>query len=180
MRNPELYLIGERMKKAKLVSYFLLGIFVGIVFGIILHSFFVGVIGSIVFGIAFIIISRKFYWIISNNGIYTPLNFGILNYLYIVFKYILLDDDKDDIVFIHYRQIAYVNLIEKIKALGIQIVKKDNELISIVLKEELFNQDLLNSIEYIQRKGIEVRNKDVLKHIHITCHEELKIKKIKL
>lgn len=180
MRNSELYLIGERMKKTKLLTYLLLGIVIGCSLGIVVHSILLGIIGGIFFGILFIILSRKFYWIISNNGIYTPLNFGILNYLYIVFKYILLNDDKDDIVFIHYRQIAYINLIEKVKAMGIQIVKKDHELISIVLKEELFNQDLLNSIEYIQRKGVEVKHKDILKKIYITSHEELKIKKLKL
>lgn len=51
---------------------------------------------------------------------------------------------------------------DKNEGLGIQVVKNDNQFFSIVLKSELFNQDLINSIQYIKRKGVKIKQLDIL------------------
>lgn len=51
---------------------------------------------------------------------------------------------------------------DKNEGLGIQVVKNDNQFFSIILKSELFNQDLINSIQYIKRKGVKIKQLDIL------------------
>lgn len=68
--------------------------------------------------------TRKYYWIISNQGIYTPLNFGIKNYLIIMLKYLLCGDDTGNIVFVNYRTIAYLNLFERKTSYGYKLFEK--------------------------------------------------------
>lgn len=96
-------------------------------------------------------------------------------------KYIILGDDTSNLVFMNYREISYVNLLLKADGLGIQIICKDNSLVSIVILEEFFNQDLINSIYYIKRKGIKIKNLSILENIRFDIYkDELVIQKKKL
>lgn len=177
-RHVELYLIGTRIKRLTVLLIALFSVICGIVLNIFFKSIIIGITFGTIFWILAVIVTRKYYWIISNNGIYTPLNFGIIKYIFIIIKYTLIGVDTDDIVFINYKTIAYLNLINKAKELSIQIVRKEGEFISIVISKETINQDLLNSINYIKRKGIKIKNIQCLDNIKIKNEGELIIKKI--
>ena len=177
-RHVELYLIGTRIKRLTVLLIALFSVICGIVLNIFFKSIIIGITFGTIFWILAVIVTRKYYWVISNNGIYTPLNFGIIKYIFIIIKYTLIGVDTDDIVFINYKTIAYLNLINKAKELSIQIVRKEGEFISIVISKETINQDLLNSINYIKRKGIKIKNIQCLDNIKIKNEGELIIKKI--
>lgn len=162
VKKAEIYLIGERINRIVLIMQIVIGMVIGSIIGYIS--------GKVIFAILFIplivslliIITKKLYWIISNNGIYTPWNFGIVKYIIVMIEYAIFGNDKDNLVFIDYRDIKYLNLLDKNEGLGIQVVKNDNQFFSIILKSELFNQDLINSIQYIKRKGVKIKQLDIL------------------
>lgn len=176
-KNTQIYLIGEKNERIKLILFLFLGVITGCIIGNLMNSTTISILSSLLFVIVLIILSRKYYWIISNKGIYTPLNFGIVRYVIIVLKYIFIGDDTSELVFLNYRRIALLNLLLKSNGLGIQIIKKDREMISIIIKEELFNQDLINSIKYIRQKGININNYDIINSIKVESNGELKINK---
>ena len=176
-RNAELYLIGVRIKRLTIIVLVLSSIVCGIILGVFFNSMIMATTFALIFCLIIIIVTRRYYWIISSNGIYTPLNFGIIKYIFIIIKYILIGDDTSSIVFVNYKTIAYLNLIIKDNGLGIQIVQKEGKLISIVISKEIFNQDLLNSINYIKRKGIKIKNYQCLDKIVIKNRGELIINK---
>ncbi|MCI9094165.1 MAG: hypothetical protein HFF36_10355 [Coprobacillus sp.] len=180
-KGIQIYLIGKRIQRVKLILFISFGITTGTLIGIIINSLIIAIISGIFFGLGSILITREYYWIISNNGVYTPLNFGIIKYLIVMIKYIILGDDTSNLVFMNYREISYVNLLLKADGLGIQIICKDNSLVSIVILEEFFNQDLINSIYYIKRKGIKIKNLSILENIRFDIYkDELVIQKKKL
>lgn len=162
MKNtPEIYLIGQRIKRKILMIIIIISVLLGVIIGNACKSLVFGLVLSVVLAFFQIIMTKKYYWIISNQGIYTPLNFGIKKYLIIMLKYLLCGDDTGNIVFVNYRTIAYLNLFKKDK-LRIQIIQKNGDFISITIKSKFFNQDLINAIIYIKRKGIVINDLEVL------------------
>lgn len=176
-KKSELYLIGERVKRFKIIILIILGVVTGIIMGFIFESVMIGSIISIIFGFVFIIITRRYYWIICSSGIYTPLNFGIIKYILVTLKYIFVGNDTSELVFVNYRMISALNLLLKSSGLGLQIIKKDEKMIFMLVKKELFNQDLINSIKYIKRKGIDIKNYEIINKINMENNGQLKIKK---
>lgn len=163
MKNtPEIYLIGQRIKRKILMIIIIISVLLGVIIGNACKSLVFGLVLSVVLAFFQIIMTKKFYWIISNQGIYTPLNFGIKKYLIIMLKYLLCGDDTGNIVFVNYRTIAYLNLFKKKDKLRIQIIQKNGDFISITIKSKFFNQDLINAIIYIKRKGIVINDLEVL------------------
>ena len=91
--------------------------------------------------------TKKYYWIISNQGYIYSIKFWNKNYLIIMLKYLLCGDDTGNIVFVNYRTIAYLNLFLKRKnKLWVQIIRKNGDFISITIESEIFNQDLVNAV----------------------------------
>ena len=85
MKNtPEIYLIGQRIKRKILMIMILISVLLGVIVGNECKSLIFGLFLSVVLAFFQIVMTRKYYWIISNQGIYTPLNFGIKNYLIIM------------------------------------------------------------------------------------------------
>ena len=114
MKNtPEIYLIGQRIKRKILMIIIIISVLLGVIIGNACKSLVFGLVLSVVLAFFQIIMTKKYYWIISNQGIYTPLNFGIKKYLIIMLKYLLCGDDTGNIVFVNYRTIAYLNLFER-------------------------------------------------------------------
>ena len=166
MKNtPEIYLIGQRIKRKILMIMILISVLLGVIVGNECKSLIFGLFLSVVLAFFQIVMTRKYYWIISNQGIYTPLNFGIKNYLIIMLKYLLCGDDTGNIVFVNYRTIAYLNLFERKNKLWVQIIRKNGDFISITIESKFFNQDLVNAVIYIKRKGIVINGLEVLKEI---------------
>ena len=151
MKNtPEIYLIGQRIKRKILMIMILISVLLGVIVGNECKSLIFGLFLSVVLAFFQIVMTRKYYWIISNQGIYTPLNFG------------LCGDDTGNIVFVNYRTIAYLNLFERKNKLWIQIIRKNGDFISITIESKFFNQDLVNAVIYIKRKGIVINGLEVL------------------
>ena len=174
-----LYMIGERIKRIKLIILALISVILGVILGVLLNSKLISIIASVILMLLTMIITRKYYWIISQHGIFTPLNFGMFNYLIVMFQYMFIGEDKSDIVFIHYKTINYLNLLSHLKGIEIQVIWENHRLVSIVIDEDVYNQDLINSINYIKRKGIDVKNLNVLENIEIKNKNKLKIYKKK-
>lgn len=163
MKNTsEIYLIGQRIKRKILMIMILISVLLGVIVGNECKSLIFGLFLSVVLAFFQIVMTRKYYWIISNQGIYTPLNFGIKNYLIIMLKYLLCGDDTGNIVFVNYRTIAYLNLFERKNKLWVQIIRKNGDFISITIESKFFNQDLVNAVIYIKRKGIVINGLEVL------------------
>ena len=86
MKNtPEIYLIGQRIKRKILMIIIIISVLLGVIIGNACKSLVFGLVLSVVLAFFQIIMTKKYYWIISNQGIYTPLNFGIKKYLIIIF-----------------------------------------------------------------------------------------------
>ena len=78
MKNtPEIYLIGQRIKRKILMIMILISVLLGVIVGNECKSLIFWLIFKCSISIFQIVMTRKYYWIISNQGIYTPLNFGI-------------------------------------------------------------------------------------------------------
>ena len=146
MKNtPEIYLIGQRIKRKILMITILISVLLGVIIGNACQSLIFGLFLSVVLAFFQIIMTKKYYWIISNQGIYTPLNFGIKKYLIIMLKYLLCGDDTGNIVFVNYRTIAYLNLFEKKGKLRIQIIQKNGDFISIDPKTTITDSGFIKS-----------------------------------
>lgn len=180
MKKVELYLIGERIKRSTILIFIFFSIIFGLLLVLFTNSIIIGICSSIMFLITILMITRKDYWIVSNNGVYTPTSYGVIRYLVIIIKYALLGNDTDDLIFINYKTIKYINLIDKLDGLGIQIISTNNKLISITINKNIFNQDLLNSIGYIQKKGVKIHNLEYLDKIEINKNKGIRIEKNKL
>lgn len=165
IKNAEIYLIGERINRVLLILQIIMSVVIGSIVGYISRNIIFAILIIILISSLLVVLTKKLYWVISNNGIYTPWNFGIFRYIIVMFEYALFGNDKDNLVFIDYVDIEYLNLLDRNDGLGIQIVKKDSKFFSIVLKKELFNQDLINSIQYIKRKGIKIKQLDILNKV---------------
>ena len=51
---------------------------------------------------------------------------------------------------------------ERKNKLWVQIIRKNGDFISITIESKFFNQDLINAVIYIKRKGIVINGLEVL------------------
>lgn len=167
INNIELFVIGKRINRKKIICINLIGIFLGIALGIYLNSLIISFLGGTFASIILIFIFKSYYWVITPNGIFTPVNKGFFKYLLIVYQYMFLNEDKNTLIFIKYKDIKKLMLFLNNNCLKIQVFLKNNTNIVLNILKTEFNLDLINAINYINNKGIKVNNIDVLKKIVI-------------
>ena len=172
---PELYVIGKRITRKKIIIMLMMCIALGVVITLIMHSIILGSICVVLATIISIYITRNIYWIVSNNGIYTPMNFGLFKYFIVMSKYLFVGDEKSKIIFIDYRKIKYLQLISEKIDYEIKNIIIKNDFICIKIDKKYFNQDLIDSILYIKRKGVNINNIELLEKINIRSTGDVNI-----
>lgn len=162
--NAELFLIGKRMDKKHIVFLFIISILCGCLLGVRLQSLLIAIFGSIILNFIVIILLRDYYWIVTPDGLYTLSSSNILKYIFAIYQYILTGDEKSQLIFINYRDIDNIDLILDIDInfLELIIYTKKGSKINLKTDKKEFNQDLINAVYYMKKKGVVIHNIDLL------------------
>lgn len=167
INNVEVFIIGKRMNKRKLVCINLLSIFLGVVFGIFLKSLLISLFGGAFASVLVLFVFKSYYWVITPNGIFIPANSSFFKYLLVAYQYMILNDDKSKLIFIKYTEIKNLILYFNNDILKIKAFLKNKKEIKLNISKEKFNRDLVDGINYINNKGIKVINIEILKKLNI-------------
>lgn len=164
--SVEMYLIGKRISRQKLIFLFLIDVLIGGLIGFYFQSIMITLLCIVFCHLLTIILTKKEYWIICTNGVFVPFYKGWIIYTIIIYRYLLKGDEQNSFIFISYRHFHHMQLQYNHDILQITLYTKDQQTLDIQITSQNFNQDLINAINYIRKKGILVENIQLLEHVH--------------